>query len=111
MVTIKIDEDTLLDLFNERVSHWTDDEDTVELFSQMYESYIDNGLYEGAEIDIMEIVDNDYVNYCKVIYDDDERYAEISEYFKREGCGDCSCEIEGIGFIEAEYDGKFLIRY
>lgn len=62
MVTLNIDEETLLELLIDRVKYWTDDEDTLELFNQYYENQVYNGCFEGANFDVMSIVDNDYVN-------------------------------------------------
>ena len=110
MINIKIDEEHLLDLLNERVKHWTDDRDVQILYEQMYDNYIYCGCFEGVEIDINAIVDNDYTNYCDVICDDDERYEEIAKIYKEQGLGDCSCECDYCDFIEAEYNGMFLVR-
>ena len=60
----------------------------------------------------MKIVDNDYINYCDVISPDDDDYAELKALYDENGCGDISCEFSGgYNFIEAEYDGYFLVRY
>lgn len=61
MVTLNIDEETLLELLIDRVKYWTD-EDTLELFNQYYENQVYGGCFEGANFDVMSIVDNDYVN-------------------------------------------------
>ena len=49
------------------------------------------------------IVDNDWVNNCKVIWPDDEDYEGISELYEEYGCGDISCEEKNGGgsYIEA----------
>ena len=62
MVTVTISEDDLLDMLVKRVEHWTDDEETIELYEQYYENMVYDGCFEGAELDIMGIVDNDYIN-------------------------------------------------
>lgn len=67
MVTVTISEDDLLDLLVERVKYWTDDEETVELFEQYYENMVYSGCFEGAELDIISIVDNDYVNNTSIV--------------------------------------------
>ena len=67
MVTVTISEDALLDLLVERVKYWTDDEETVELFEQYYENKVYSGCFEGAKLDIMSIVDNDYVNNTSIV--------------------------------------------
>lgn len=62
MITIKMDESDALDLLMERLAYWTDDNTTTKLFESMYENFLDNGCFDGVEFDVMEIVDNDYVN-------------------------------------------------
>ena len=113
MLTVKIDEDKVLDLLIDRVACWTDDKDIQELYKQMYENYIFGGCFDGIDFDVMLIVDNDYINYCKVIYKDDAEYTEIDKIYKEQGLGDCSCEAEksGYSYIEAEYKGMYLVRY
>lgn len=71
MVTVRIEEDDLLDMLMERVGFWTDDSITLELFEQYYENMVYEGCFEGAELNIMSIVDNDYVNWLDVVYEED----------------------------------------
>ena len=110
---VRIDEDTALDMLMNRVSYWTDDDTVFYLYKEMYEHYISNGLFDGADFDVNCIVDNDYVNWCTVIGDGDEAYEDIKKLYDEQGCGDISCEDElnhGYSFIEAEYDDYFLVR-
>lgn len=75
MINVKIDENVLLDMLMERVGYWTSDDITYKLFEIYYRESIENGLFEGLTIDIMDIltidimdiVDNDYVNYTAVL--------------------------------------------
>mgnify|MGYP003303909358 FL=1 len=79
----------------------------------MYENYIDNGCFDGGTFNVMAIVDNDYINWCTVINEDDEAYEDIKKLYDEQGLGDISCEDElnhGYSFIEAEYNGNFLVR-
>lgn len=62
MITAKIDEGILLELLMDRVEFWTEDELTKSLFRDYYEDLIDRGCFDNCELDIMSIVDNDYVN-------------------------------------------------
>ena len=110
-ITIELDEDYLLDALMDIVEKWTDDEDTRELYRSMYQNYIDGGCFEGSSVDINQIVDNDYINLCSVKCSGDEKYSEIDKWYKENGCGDCSCDIDGISYIEAEHNGQYLIRY
>ena len=79
MINVSIDEDVLLDLLVERVKYWTDDSDTIELFEQYYTNMVQDGCFEGAELDISVIVDNDYINYFRVMEKDDPEYAWAME--------------------------------
>ena len=83
MITVKIDEDTLLDILMNRVEHWTDDTDTLELFEKFYENRIDGGCFDGAELDIMMIVDNDYINNTSITTIDGYNKAR-NEFLKNE---------------------------
>ena len=69
-VTLQIDEQDLLEMIMDRVHVWTND--NADLFEKMYENMIYDGCFEGAELNIMSIVDNDYVNNTTVIYREDE---------------------------------------
>lgn len=71
MITIKIDEDKLLEMLVDRVEYWTSDENVIALYRNYYENLIDCGCFEGCEIDIMSIVDNDYINNLATISKED----------------------------------------
>ena len=71
MITIKIDEDKLLEMLLDRVEYWTSDENVIALYRNYYEMLIDSGCFEGCEIDIMSIVDNDYINNLAYISKED----------------------------------------
>lgn len=110
---VNIDNDTALEMLMERVEYWTNDNTTYRLYEIMYEHYIDGGVFDGGDFDVMSIVDNDFVNWCTVISEGDEAYEDIKELYEREGCTDISCEYgmnHGYSYIEAEYDGSFLVR-
>lgn len=117
MITIKIDEQELLDMFVERVRYWTKDEDEIKLFEKMYDDYIWNGVFTDGEVDIMSIVDNDWVNYTAIVRKDDEDFEKLLKVYKEQGLGDCSCEdfsYYKISFIEAvdneDEPSMFLVR-
>ena len=106
---IEVDDDDLLDMFDERVGHWTDDREVAELYHKMYEMMIDDGVFNGTKVNIMEIVDNDYVNWCDVIAYGDDGYDEVADAYD---AGDWETEQ---GVVEAEIedsDGRhiFLVR-
>lgn len=83
MITVKIDEDELLEMLVKRVEFWTNDNKVIELYSKYYENMVYGGCFEGAELDINSIVDNDYVNWCTVV-DKDEYNKDRAEYLRDE---------------------------
>ena len=113
MITITLENDEALDMLMNRLSVWTDDKKEQDLYKQMYESYIEDGCFDGGNFDVMSIVDNDYVNYCSTIYKEDcseEDWNKLIELYD-EGYRDISCEeFEGDtiwqSFIEAMNDDK-----
>ena len=65
-VTVSIDEETLIDLLVDRVKYWTDDSDIIDLYRDYYSKAVWSGCYEGSYLDVMSIVDNDYVNNLSI---------------------------------------------
>lgn len=109
---VNIDNDTALEMLIDRLKFWTDDPDVIALYEKMYENYIDCGCFDGRKLDIMTIIDNDYINYCDVISPGDDCYNDIKSLYDLEGITDISCEEKnhGYNFIEAEHNGYFLVR-
>lgn len=115
LVNVKIESEDLVDLLMNRLKVWTQDETILELYRKMYEDYCDSGCWDGCEFDVMQIVDNDWVNYCKIIDESDVEFDELLKIYKEQGLGDCSCECDcGCSFIEQvdnEEEPKcFLVR-
>lgn len=114
MITIKIEESVLLDMLIDRVEFWNRSKTEVDLYKKMYESEIEAGCFEGAEIDVNLIVDNDVINYCNIIEEGDSEFNSIMKLYKEEGLGDISMESH-YSFIEAVDDEEkpktFLVRY
>lgn len=110
MITVKIDEDDLLDmLMNRLIEFWTKGNKKVEeLFEKMYQNEIDNGVFEGSTLDIADIVDNDYVNYTRVIHKDEDGFDELLDLY-HDGQYDVSTEDVGCDFIEAVTDDEDAI--
>ena len=71
MVTVTINEDTLLEMLLDRLRFWTDDESVINLYRDYYEGLVYSGCFEGCNLDIMSIVDNDYINYLATISKED----------------------------------------
>lgn len=111
---VEIDDDMALELLVNRVKVWEDDEQIINLYEKMYESYIDSGCFNGREFDVMQIVDNDIVNYTRVVFKDEEEFDELLKVYNEQGLGDCSCECEFADFIESvdneDEPTMFLVR-
>ena len=113
---VNLDEEEVLRLLMDRVRHWTDgDEDVEELYRKMYENYVYGGVFDSSEeFNVDAIVDNDYINWCGVIYKDDDGFAALKEVYDDQGLGDCSCEDCEGSYIEAvdrnDEPTMFLIR-
>ena len=71
MITVTIDEDTLLEMLLDRVEYWTSNESVINLYRDYYEGLINCGCFEGCTLDIMSIVDNDYINNLATINKED----------------------------------------
>lgn len=71
MITVTIDEDKLLEMLIDRVEYWTNDTDIIDLYRDYYEELINSGCFEGCTLDIMSIVDNDYINNLIVLNKED----------------------------------------
>ena len=113
MVTVQIDEDDLLEMLMDRVAVWTNDTEVRDLYEEMYRNSIDGGVFEGSELNIMSIVDNDYVNYCSTLEPSEVSEADWKKLVElyEDGNRDISCEeFEDIryNFIEAMNDERTL---
>lgn len=75
MININIDENTLLNMLLDRLEKWTKDQNEIELFEIYYRNLIENGCFEGSNLNVDLIVDNDYIN-CLSVVDKDE----LSDY-------------------------------
>ena len=118
LVTVKVEDWQLLDMLLDRCDAWETSKENKDLFEKMYERYINSGCFEGAELNIMSIVDNDVINYCSVLYKEDTNKEDWEKLMKlyNEGEYDVSCEeFEDINpsFIEAISDDeeRILVRY
>ena len=109
-VNVKIDSEDLLEMFMDRVKVWTSNDEVLDLFEKYYDHAIDNGYFEDAELNIMSIVDNDYVNYTSVWCEGDTEWEEneVSKHIE-EG----EYELGYSSYIEAVSDDKkmVLVRY
>lgn len=79
MITVKIDEGTLLRMLLNRVEFWTSDEITIDLYADYYEELVNSGCFEGCELDIMAMVDDDYINNLTTIKKEDFEQWDIED--------------------------------
>lgn len=107
-VTVSIDEDDLLEMFEDRVKFWKKDSEDIELFYKMYERQINEGFYDNSVLDIKTIVDNDVVNWCSIIYPSYEYFEEILEHYKNNNWDISELNI-GYDYIEAVTDNEDAI--
>ena len=114
MINVRIDEIVLLEMLTDRVEFWDRSEAEVDLYKKMYQSEIDGGCFEGAEINVNLIVDNDVINYCSIIEEGGSEFDNILQLYKKQGLGDISTKSR-YSFIEAVDDEEepktFLVRY
>lgn len=80
MVTVTIDEDILIEMLVNRVRYWTSDESIIDLYRDYYEGLACGGCFEGCIVNIMCVVDNDYLNNLATISKEDfEQWSIESE--------------------------------
>ena len=79
MITVKIDEVTLLSMLMARVETWISSPEEQQLFEDYYKQLIDSGCFEGDEFDPMIIVDNDYINNTTIINKEDFNQYNIED--------------------------------
>ena len=99
----------LIEFLVNRVEFWTKDKEIIELYRRMYLNLLEAGCFE-EEIDLYDLVDNDYVNYCKVIFENDDDY-EIIKLSYLNNDFDIS-EVTSYNCIESASDDlkMFLVR-
>ena len=80
MITVKINEDTLLEMLLDRLEFWTSDESVINLYRNYYEGVVYSGCFEGCTLNVMLIVDNDYCkNLATISKEDFEQWSIESE--------------------------------
>lgn len=116
LVTVQMEDYELLDMLLDRLAYWGR-EDERELYEQMYQRRLDAGYFESGEFNISVIVDNDVVNYCEVITEEEhpQEFKQLLQLYHA-GIYDVSCESFediSVSYIEAVSDDekRILIRY
>ena len=117
-MAVIIDDDMALELLENRLDkalEWWSSPAYKDLYMQMYQAYINSGVWDETPLDVLQIVDNDIINYTRVITSDDEEYQDLYQLYEQQGLGDISCEHNlnhGWNFIEAvdEINEYILVR-
>lgn len=64
---VKIYGDTMVEMLMDRlISMWNPGSVEEEIYRQYYTDMVENGVYDDREFNVMEIVDNDWVNYTDI---------------------------------------------
>lgn len=71
MINVRINEQKLKEMFRERLAYWKDnfDDAFLALLDDYLSNQVDEGLFEGIELDIMQIIDNAVINDFDVRYE------------------------------------------
>lgn len=105
-ITVEIDTDDLCEMLQDRVRYWTDDSEVLELFDEYYEHAVFNGYFDGATLDVMSIVDNDYVNNFSILTRgefEEAREKHIKEQMEADGFNE-ECSEEELEQARKEYE-------
>lgn len=104
MITVQMEERDILDLFIQRINYWTDNPVIAKLYADMYERFLEDGCFNNTHLDIQEIVDNDYVNNCSIIYSNDPDFDKYFKIYEERGACDISDEGLHHSYIESVDD-------
>lgn len=119
-IQVEIDVDTLVETFVNRAEQWIKDKAILDAYEQMYKENAESELYEGidfSELGVMQIVDNDCVNWISVVEKKDAS-AEDWKALQKLGRGDLddasssldSLDCGNTGFLEVITNKVALIR-
>lgn len=115
MITVSVDEEFLLELLSKRLDFWHIEGVTKEVFMKMYESQLNDGCWSSSEFDAKVIVDNDWCNWCSLVYEGDKDYDTLLSAYKRGERDVSGLMLEDIkaSYIEAVSDDEttILTRY
>ena len=81
-INVKLDIDDVYKLFEDRVIYNLGDTPEADLYIKMYEEAINEGVFDGQELRVSYIVDNDIHNYTQILYKKD-----LGEEFFNKLCG------------------------
>ena len=77
MINVQVDEETLLDLVMQRMEYWTTNSYVLNLYEQYLKDLIDEGCFEGNNLDISVLIDNLYINDTQIMDEEDLKKNDI----------------------------------
>ena len=77
MINVQIDKEDLLNLLMQRVEYWTTDTNILSLYEEYLKDLIDEGCFEGANLDISLLIDNLYINDTQIMDKEDLKNNDI----------------------------------
>lgn len=102
-------EDYVLLLMN-RLDFWKPTSIEKQLFEDYYTRLADEGLFDNTEDTVMQIVDNDYVNWMQVVSKGEDNYTDAKKLYEKEGLG-AYCDSFSIEAVDNESNPKhYLLR-
>ena len=84
-INVKLHIDDVYNLFENRVIYNLDDTPEADLYIKMYEEAIEEGVFDGQELRVSYIVDNDIHTYTQILYKKDlgeEFFNKLCEFYK-----------------------------
>ena len=104
--TVKIKKDALIELLIDRLEMYTNDEQVITLYQKYY-----SGLnWDGRCLDVMEVVDNDWFNYTKIISEGDGEAWELAIKNYKDGFdGFSHPDLESGQFLAISDDEKMIL--
>ena len=84
-INVKLHIDDVYNLFENRVIYNLGDTPEADLYIKMYEEAIEEGVFDGQELRVSYIVDNDIHTYTQILYKKDlgeEFFNKLCEFYK-----------------------------
>lgn len=118
--TVKIYGDTMVEMLMDRLtSMWNPSPEEEEVYRQYYSDMVENDVFDHGEFDVGVIVDNDWVNYNKVMTPSEavERFSNLIGDLSDENMSEDdfayavaeALENEGVSAYVYEVDGEYFI--
>ena len=107
MITVKMYKFDLLNLLMDELKIYISDKFVLRLYKEMYRRRLNEGCFDYEEFDVRKIIHKDYIQRNVYLIDeDDTEFSEILGIYKKQGLGECECDI--CSCIEAAEDEPYL---